>query len=218
MRPNILTLTGPSCAGKSTMEKMLREQYGFVPLISTTTRAPRAGEVDGESYYFIDRAIFQDMAERGQFVENVEFNGNFYGVSAQEIERVAALNKPIVLIVEPQGLDQIHDYAMNTDWNVYSVFVKNPADVIARRFMERYTADFALALGKDGGEASRKVLDTYSKRLGVILDEEVYWEDQCYMTCDLIVDRFDESNTDKVLLNVISEFLDYCEGQQILAD
>ena len=214
MKPQILTLTGPSCAGKSTMEKMLREKHGFVPVISTTTRPMRAGEVDGQSYYFVDRKTFQDMAERGQFVENVEFNGNFYGVSAQEVERVAAYGKPIVLIVEPQGLHQIQDYAIRAGWDVLSVFITNPPQVIARRFMERYTADLALSLG-NGVEASGKVVDDYSRRLGIMLDEEVFWQDGCALDTDVLVDSFDESNTQEILDHITSTFYEFCESQDV---
>lgn len=206
MKPNILTLTGPSCAGKSTMEKLLREKHGFVNVISTTTRPMRAGEVDGESYYFVDRATFKDMQERGQLVESVEFNGNFYGVSVQEVERVASYGRPIVLVVEPEGLKQIRQYALVAGWNVFSVFVNNPPSVIARRFLERYTSDFALSLGKGGGEASRKVIDTYSARMGVMLEQEAFWEEACYALVNVNLRRFDESNTDKALTLVTTEF------------
>lgn len=205
MKPAILTLTGPSCSGKSTLEKLLRKEHGFMNVVSTTTRPMREGEVDGESYYFATREAFQALIDSQALVECVEFNGNFYGVTKQEIERVASCGKPIVVVVEPEGLKQMRDYAARHDWDIYSAFVDCPAEVIAARFMERFTSDFALALSK-GGEASRKVLDTYSKRLAVMMEQEVVWLDECYFDVEMTIDRFAADTQARVIEEIVSEF------------
>ena len=133
MNPFIVSLTGPSCAGKSTLEQALKTA-GFENVISTTTRAPRAGEIDGQSYYFIDKSEFKRLRDTGAFIETVEFNGNYYGVLASEIERLSLMGKPIVVIVEPEGLRQIVAYCRTHDWPLMKVFVGNPGVVIAKRF------------------------------------------------------------------------------------
>lgn len=195
MTPYIVTLTGPSCAGKTTLEKRLKD-VGFVQVISHTTREPRAGEENGKAYYFIDKSEFKRLATTGFFIEQVEFNGNFYGVSADEVKRVAEQGKPIVVIVEPWGLVQIRDYCRQHGWEVYSVFIDNPGEVIARRFLERMLSDFSLAIAR--GE-SGKIIDTYSKRLGIMLKDECYWAEDNGPACDLWLQEFDERNTEKTV-------------------
>lgn len=56
MKRTLVTLTGPSCTGKSTVARKLVE-LGFVELISTTTRTPRQGEVEGVHYYFRSKEV-----------------------------------------------------------------------------------------------------------------------------------------------------------------
>lgn len=197
MTPFIVTLTGPSCAGKTTLEKRLSDE-GFSRVISTTTRAPRAGEVNGKAYYFVSREEFIANRDAGAYIESVEFNGNFYAVSADEIKRIAATGKPIVVVVEPHGLTQIRNYCLVHDWNLHSVFINNPGDVIARRFLERMLSDFSMAIGK-GGTHAQAVIDTYSKRLGVMLKDECWWEEDVCSICDTWLHNFDESNIDAVV-------------------
>lgn len=203
MTPFIVSLTGPSCAGKTTLEKRLKEE-GFVQVISHTTREPRAGEENGKAYHFIDKSEFKRLEATDFFVESVHFNGNYYGVSAQEVQRVAETGAPIVVIVEPEGLKQIRNYCLIHDWNLHSVFIDNPGEVIARRFLERMLADFSMAIGK-GGDAAQGVMDTYGKRLGVMLKDECWWEDDVGPLCDTWLTSFNEANIDAVVQDLCDQ-------------
>lgn len=195
MTPFIVTLTGPSCAGKTTLEKRLKE-VGFAQVISHTTREPRAGEENGKAYYFTDKSQFKRLAATGFFVESVEFNGNHYGVSAAEIQRVADTGKPIVVIVEPKGLLQIVDYCKNHSWKFHTVFIDNPGEVIAGRFLHRAVTDIMLAVDSD------KTLALYAKRLGVMLQEERYWIHEVGMRCDTLLGEFNEDNIEAVIQKI----------------
>lgn len=206
MTPFIVTLTGPSCAGKSTLEARLKDR-GFVNVISTTTRAPRVGEVDGKSYYFTDRESFRKLQDDGAFVESVEFNGELYGVSAQEIRRVADLGRPIVVVVEPEGLVQIRRYAFQHGWEIQNVFVNNPPGVIASRFVKRMLADYTMALATPG--KANDVMDAYSKRLAVMLEREAHWAEDVGPLCSIWLHRFDESNIADVVGLIEQRSYDY---------
>jgi guanylate kinase len=195
MTPYIVTLTGPSCAGKSTLEARLRK-VGFTNVISTTTRSPRAGEVDGQSYYFVSREDFVRGRDAGAFVENVDFNGELYGISSAEIRRVADLGRPIVMVVEPEGLRQVRRYGFDHGWAMLHVFVNNPPKVIASRFLNRVAADLALALTT---EKTAVVIESYSKRLAVMLSDEQHWEEDLGDDCHLLLRVFDESNVEDVV-------------------
>lgn len=199
MTPFIVSLTGPSCAGKTTLEQRLKNDEGFAQVISHTTRTPRAGEENGKSYYFIDKSEFKRLEATGFFVESVYFNGNYYGVSAKEIQRVADTGKPIVVIVEPEGLKQIKAYCNLHDWDLYSVFIDNPGEVIAERFLERAMSDVMQA--EDCDEA----IGIYAKRLGVMLKNECWWAEDVGPAADLWLHKFDEMNMEDVVQSIVEK-------------
>jgi guanylate kinase len=167
----IFTITGPSCAGKSTLEQHMRHRLGFENVISTTTRPMREGDVDGVAYHFISEEEFETAANLGSFVEMVEFNGNYYGVSVEEVNRVFATGKPVVIVVEPNGQKQIVDYAKTVGWEVFSIFVTNPPKVIAERFLNRFEGDCSYK----ADYMIEKLVETYSARLATIMTVEVQW-------------------------------------------
>src|SRR3569623_2214195 len=100
------TLTGPSCAGKSTLEKMMAER-GCMKAVSTTTRSPRAGEVDGVDYYFVSKEKFLTMATLDMFIEMVKFGEHHYGVTVAEMGRLWMDGEKVVLLSEPVGAEKI---------------------------------------------------------------------------------------------------------------
>jgi guanylate kinase len=72
-------ISAPSGAGKTTLCNALRQKPDFVWSVSCTTRAPRAGEVDGEDYHFLTREDFERRHAAGEFLEQAEVHGNRYG-------------------------------------------------------------------------------------------------------------------------------------------
>jgi len=195
----LTTLTGPSCAGKSTLEAMLVER-GCLKAVSTTTRTPRAGEKEGVDYYFVDKSEFKRLQVQGAFIESVQFGEHYYGVSVMELKRLWAKGDHVILVCEPIGAKQIRAWAANRpDVYLRQVFVDNPTSVIRDRFLRRFYEDMrdAAALGTRG--ATAKVLDSYSKRLTIMQTTEKGWIAEAYGTpigtlYDIIIERFDESN------------------------
>jgi len=108
--PKQIVLAGPSGVGKSTLiAKLLQEEpdlFGFS--VSTTTRAPRAGEVEGVAYYFVSREDFEAMIARGDFLEWAQIGGDLYGTSIAAVRAVAATEKLCLLDVDPQGVEAIY--------------------------------------------------------------------------------------------------------------
>ena len=96
----IIVFSGASGVGKSTVLKLVmaaRPDLRFS--VSATTRAPREGEVDGVSYFFVTREEFQRMIDRGELLEYDEHFGNLYGTPISQV--VSGGN--VVLDVEPNG-------------------------------------------------------------------------------------------------------------------
>ncbi|MFA5503450.1 MAG: hypothetical protein GX807_02425 [Erysipelotrichia bacterium] len=94
----MIVLVGASASGKTEVAKMLAKKYKIVKMITTTTRAMRANEVDGRDYFFITCEEFQRRIKAKRFVEHTVYNGNFYGSGKDQI----GVNKCIV--VDPTGL------------------------------------------------------------------------------------------------------------------
>ena len=71
--------------------------------VSATTRAPRAGEVDGVNYYFLTDDEFTRRVEAGDFVEWAQVHDHRYGTLASEVERNLATGQSLILEIDVQG-------------------------------------------------------------------------------------------------------------------
>lgn len=174
MKPIIFTLTGPTCAGKSTLEKMMVSYLGFANLISDTTRQPRVGDVHGINYYFNTHAGFASKKAKGELIEVVEFNGEYYGLSVAEVNRVTEFGKPIVVVVEPGGRAQIQAYCKKHKIICKSLFVTADTDVIAERFIARILED-SRAISPSG---LKKFMRASAVRLQGMMNHERYWVEE----------------------------------------
>jgi guanylate kinase len=105
---NLFIVSAPSGAGKSSLVKAMLEADPQLRLsISYTTRAPRPGEVNGREYHFVDRAQFQAMLERNEFLESAEVYGNWYGTSQVWIQQEMQAGRDIILEIDWQGAAQV---------------------------------------------------------------------------------------------------------------
>lgn len=99
----LFVISGASGVGKSTVLKAVmkaREDLKFS--VSATTRTPRPGEVEGESYYFITKDKFREMIRRNEFVEYDAHMDNFYGTPKGQLEEKLAYAN-VILDIEPNG-------------------------------------------------------------------------------------------------------------------
>ena len=75
-----LIISGPSGVGKTTLVEELVKLHPELKIsISATTRLKRNGEIDGKSYYFLNRDKFKNLAKKDEFIEYGENYGNYYG-------------------------------------------------------------------------------------------------------------------------------------------
>ncbi|MFN4865665.1 MAG: guanylate kinase [Cyanobium sp.] len=101
-------ITGPSGVGKGTLVSRLLARHPRIWLsVSATTRAPRPGEVEGESYFFLSREHFERQVVAGGFLEWAEFAGNLYGTPREPVERQLAAGRPVLLEIELEGARQV---------------------------------------------------------------------------------------------------------------
>ncbi|MBE9138514.1 guanylate kinase [Nodosilinea sp. LEGE 07088] len=106
----LIVFTGPSGVGKGTLLRSLRTRYPTLKLsVSATTRSPRPGEVDGQDYFFISRAEFQTMVERGELLEWAEFAGNLYGTPKATVIKEIEAGHWVILEIELEGARQVRE-------------------------------------------------------------------------------------------------------------
>ena len=159
-----LILSSPSGAGKTTLARaLLASDAGLISSVSVTTRPPRAGEVEGESYFFVTAERFEAMRAGGELLESAEVFGNFYGTPAQPVKEALAQGKDIVFDVDWQGAASI---ASILPEDTVRVFILPPsAEELARRIHTR-------------GTDTREVIEN---RLRAAAQEISHWNEYDYV-------------------------------------
>ena len=108
----LIVISAPSGAGKSTVIScMLKLRPELVLSVSATTRAPRAGEIDGVAYRFISREQFLKMVDNGEFIEYAEYVGEYYWTPSKSVNDHLASGDDVLLEIEVQGARQIMELA-----------------------------------------------------------------------------------------------------------
>lgn len=182
-RPFPIVLSAPSGGGKTTIAKRLLERRDDVGYsVSCTTRAPRAGEVDGQDYHFLSRAEFDARVARGEFAEWAEVHGNRYGTLRRAVREVLDAGRHVMLDIDVQGARQVTAAFPEA----LTVFIIPPSVevLVARLLGRRSESDAALALRLRNARTELQDAERYQhvvvnddlehaiQRVGAIIDEE----------------------------------------------
>ena len=110
-----LLICGPSGCGKGTLMKRLMKDYPhyFKLSVSYTTRHPREEDIDGVTYNFVSKDDFKKEIEKNNFIEYVEYSGNFYGTNQKNVEEIRNMGKVCVIEIEIQGAKKIFSYGLD---------------------------------------------------------------------------------------------------------
>lgn len=167
MKNTILIIAGPSCSGKSYLAQKLISEGSFQEAVSTTTRSPRVGEVNGVHYNFKTRHEFEKMMEENMFVETAEIRGNLYGVSRAEYETLFSSNKTPVIVCDPEGVVSNFNYCLEQDWSPVSLFINVELPNAISRFYERHLLEIG-----DNKESA----DDMAKNMTLAILNETSWK------------------------------------------
>ncbi len=135
----LIVLSGPSGSGKSTViSKLLSQRENLYFSVSFTTRQPRAGEVDGVNYHFVDTDRFQRMIAAGELLEYAQYVGNYYGTSLKLIQEHLDRGTDVLLDIEVQGAAEVREKCPQA----VLIFIVPPSfEELARRLRGRNTDD-----------------------------------------------------------------------------
>ncbi len=134
-------IVAPSGAGKSSLvDALLKSDPSLKLSLSTTTRAPRPGEVDGVNYRFVTKEAFIAERDQGQFLEWAEVHGHFYGTSRAWIESQMLSGSDVMLEIDWQGAQQIRKLIPSVQW----IFIFPPSiEALEERLRKRGQDDEA---------------------------------------------------------------------------
>lgn len=135
-------ISAPSGAGKTSLthaliRRMAERGRSLRFSVSCTTRAPRAGEQDGQDYHFVDDETFSRMARSGDFLECARVFDAGYGTGRAETERLLAAGHDVVLDIDWQGARQVAE-AMPM---VTRIFIMPPSRAELERRLRGRAAD-----------------------------------------------------------------------------
>ena len=122
----LFILSGPSGVGKSTVGSSLINFLGrdkIRRVVTTTTRPPRAGEVDGVDYFFVSKEKFISKIKDGVFLEYAITNDEYYGSSMSDIMSTLESGMDALLTIDVKGVEQILKVRENIPFKIVTIFL-----------------------------------------------------------------------------------------------
>jgi guanylate kinase len=165
-------LSSPSGAGKSTLARKVLEVDDNMSLsVSATTRPPRPSEVDGREYKFLSKEQFEEMADRGEFLEHAMVFGNHYGTPRAHVEAMLIQGKDVLFDVDWQGARALHAAA---EQDVVRIFILPPSMAELERRLRARNEDAE---------------DVIKKRMARSIDEISHWEEYDYVLVNTLLEQ-----------------------------
>ena len=172
MRGDLFIVSSPSGAGKTTLIKRVMSDPRLLPgslhfSVSHTTRAPRAGEVHGREYYFVNREDFQALVDADGFLEHATVHGNSYGTSRGEVESRLAAGIDVLLDIDVQGARQVRSKVPE----VVKIFVFPPSRAVLEERLRARASESEEALRSRLDAAVREMKEFGEYDYAIINDD-----------------------------------------------
>lgn len=175
-RGMMLVISSPSGAGKTSLSRQLVMNHAELSVsVSSTTRPPRPGEMEGREYNFVDWESFDWMISEDLFLEWAEVHENRYGTPRKPVEKALAEGRDVLFDVDWQGARSI---SATGGADVVSVFILPPTIAELRRRLYARAEDDAAVI---------------ERRLSRAKGEIARWTDYDYV---LVNEDFDRAYSD----------------------
>lgn len=140
-KKTVFILSGPAWVGKTTLWHEIEKDTTHVEkVITTTSRAKREGEIDGEHYYFISRHEFEETIGKNGLIEYALVHTNYYGSTEIELSRIIDTGNSPLYIIEPQGMVHLKPLLESRGYTVITIFLLPPSlEELKKRLHQRGT-------------------------------------------------------------------------------
>jgi guanylate kinase len=167
-RGHLFIISAPSGAGKTTLAKAVLKQFtDMLYSISYTTRKPRAEELDGVDYHFVSKQDFKKGIKKGRWAEWAEVYENYYGTSAEFIEKSLASGCDILLDIDVQGTLQILKHYPDS----VTIFILPPSMNALRKRLEMRGSDSKAVIEKRLKNARKEMAQKDFYRHIIVVDK-----------------------------------------------
>ena len=170
-RGHLYVIAAPSGAGKTSLLQALMKRRPAVSFsVSCTTRKPRAGELDGRDYHFIDRSGFEKLIGTDEFIEHANVFGNLYGTRRSVVEAALDEGRDLILEIDWQGAKQVRERLPDA----VQIFILPPS-----------RAELEARLRRRGSDSDEAI----ARRLEESVLEMSHWRDFDYVIVNRDFDR-----------------------------
>lgn len=127
----LIVVTGKTASGKDTITDILLQKYPtFKKVITSTSRLPRNGEINGVNHHFISREDFLGKVSNNEFVEHIEYAGNLYGTEKKEFNQA----ENTIWRIDPSAAGRVREFLKQ---ELLVIFITTTDEVILDRLRER---------------------------------------------------------------------------------
>ena len=156
----IVILSSPSGAGKTTLVKKISLRNKYKISISHTTRKPRANEINGKDYFFVNDKKFKNLIKNKEFLEYAKVFKNYYGSLKGTVIDKLQKGENVIFDIDWQGTKKIKNKKLK--YRIITIFILPPSKKeLFKRLLKRDQRD----------------KKTANERMKQFKDDVMHWSD-----------------------------------------
>ncbi len=139
----LFIISGPAGSGKTTICNGLIKNKSIHRIITSTTRPPRLGEINGSDYHFLSTSDFKNKISNEAFYEYAQVHNHHYGTEKKAIISPILQGHNCLLNIDVQGAKTIKEKAIldpALTGQIVTIFIMPPSlEILKGRMQMRGT-------------------------------------------------------------------------------